>query len=243
MTEPFLREVGLPFASVNEAPTSAKRTSVGARGLGNRRGRGGVGADDQRAAGGHERGRCCLTRSGLIGDRRIVRGRSARARATGSVAGSVCVLEVATQTFADAAGVAPGVGEHALTARAATVAVVAKVARVRLFTSHPFRRGVFCPTRYQPSRAQRRPGRCTSPDSIHSKAARDHRESRRHSRRLAEGYQSKSERPASASISTTDLTACARSRRVTRIASEVRATATSGTPTRATSGPSSPTDP
>ena len=25
-TEPFLREVGLPFASVNEAPTSAKRT-------------------------------------------------------------------------------------------------------------------------------------------------------------------------------------------------------------------------
>ena len=26
MTEPFLREVGLFFASVNEAPTSAKRT-------------------------------------------------------------------------------------------------------------------------------------------------------------------------------------------------------------------------
>lgn len=70
---------------------------------------------------------------------------SARARATGSVAGSMWALEVAAQTFADAAGVAPGVGEHALIARAATVAVVAKAAKVRLFTSHPFRRGVFLP--------------------------------------------------------------------------------------------------
>ena len=84
---------------------------------------------------------------------------SARARATGSVAGSMWALEVAAQTFADAAGVAPGVGEHALIA--ATVAVVAKAAKVRLFTSHPFRRGVFLPNTV-PAKP-----RATPPGAVH----------------------------------------------------------------------------
>ena len=86
---------------------------------------------------------------------------SARARATGSVAGSVWALEVAAQTFADEAGVAPGVGEHALIARAATVAIVAKAAKVRLFTSHPFRRGVFLPNTVPAE------PRATSPGAVH----------------------------------------------------------------------------
>ena len=77
----------------------------------------------------------------------------ASASATGSVEASPWAPEMAAHTLAVSAGTAAGVDEHAPRARAAAVAVAARAAVVRLFTSGAFRQCVCCPSRYQRRRA------------------------------------------------------------------------------------------
>ncbi len=185
-----LREVGC--SRIRERGTDERETDPSlARAASERRGCGGVGADDRAAEATSEAG-AASPDPAWIGDRRLFAA-SAGGHARREPSRGPCgALEVAAQTLADVAGVALASASmyHSQSGHRGRSSEGGEGPLVQVSS---FRRGVFLPNTVPAKLRVTPPGRCTSPDSIHSKGARNHRESRSHPPRLVEGCH-KSER-------------------------------------------------